>query len=255
MARLEPQDRCFACGYDISSVPLTATCPECGLTAAESFSKSHLIRPRTRFRLTLLIGSAMIACGICTYLLNGVAAIAISRLVHLNDDERWSLRVTAMTIGQLLWYAGGLLFASSERDSVELRQDRLVRRTTQVLCLTSAVCAALSRVYWAGPESAFNSILGGISRFSGIVLILLLAAMMLRVQQIAPRLPSNGVDKFARFLCVTGPVILAAQFFRIATPYSDIARFGVDVLQFALFSWIAVRLFFIPSARKRAAVV
>lgn len=256
MAKLESHDRCIACGYDISNLPLAATCPECGLTAAESFSKSHLIRPRTRYRDNLLCGATLYAIGIGLCYVGSFAANVVLRSQKWTFEQEQLVWMSFLTIGQLLWYCGGIVFTAPERGTLERNQDKLIRRIARAACVVCAVCSILRWIGWAritltpSQSTALAVVdhsdlfvsLGRISIVAFVASVALLATMMLYVQEIAPRLPSNGIQKIARLLFLAGPVILILQFFQVFMPHIAYASFGANVLELVLFAWISVLL-------------
>lgn len=214
---LESHQPCIRCSYDLHGLPLSGSCPECGVPVERSLRGDLLQFADETYRGTLLRGVSLIMFGI-------LAHVVLFILLALTAIVGWAWLGVIFIVISLGATAAGLygyfLYASPDPGQMSNNRGEKPRQILRIAIVVSAVAAltqmgleALSLFLTPAPGQVGAAdgvaMLSAVAGLAGSVAwIVQFFAAMVYTKWLAPRIPSPRVLKRASLLMWLGPVLL-----------------------------------------------
>ncbi len=215
---------CIICGYDLSGLPISGTCPECGTAIERSYRPDRLINRSIRYLEQLRMGLSFvlnaILVSIILMVLSIVGQIAIktsgSSMMTTNGlNLLTQIGSTLVSFASLYgWWKISTPDAQSQTRDMDSKPRQILRLSVIVLACSYVLSTLLSFGFYSGVTPTMNALgspLGIVllvnSLVSTVAWIAKFFAAMLYVRWLASLVPDESLaDKAKRFMWL-GPVL------------------------------------------------
>ena len=240
---LETHQPCIRCSYDLYGLPLSGSCPECGLSVERSLRGDLLQFSDDTYRAALLRGVTLIMTGIIVSLVFSIIGVAVVIAMPSTNTEA-ALTLVGI-IGTAISLVGYYSYSVADPGQLATNKGESPRRLIRIAIVLVAVGvlgqAGLTLAAAMTPPAApnapgfgVNTGLGGLAAIAWILGLLAgvvqFFAAMMYTKWLAPRIPSAKVFKRAKLLMWLGPVLYVFG--------CGIGQLIALVLYYNMFSWI-----------------
>jgi hypothetical protein len=208
---------CLRCTYELTGLPPAGSCPECGTPIVHSLRGNLLLFSAPEYVARLHLGTVLIITGTITQFVAMLAAFALAASTGLAAAAGgtvggiWlpleALVNMAAVAASLVFFAGWWLFSQADPAYLARNDGGTARRLVRA---TTAAAAALTLLQ---TTLAWIAIPGGLSiaavvSLLGVVLwTVQYFASMVYIAWLAPRLPDQSAQAWAKMLLWLGPLL------------------------------------------------